>query len=322
VNSDPESEVRPLRDILNKAKRAIIEPQPEKKKPAQNSETESGGVLNTLKYLLIKSDSEEQNAKRQSQTQILNPASTPAINNLNSPQVAQQISGQQAQSGQVAPGPPAPQQSNNNNTPATTSHAKPHVISAPTAPPVAPSTSGAVSQDTGAPAMTVSTGASPPVPAPSSATATPAGAKVEFGAVYETAGIRPPAFTVEKLLEMLSRLPAELSMEQKRLTVTATLDAMGKEFGATTETIIADARSKVAALTAHTEELARQTGKFVATTAAEVVALQAQIEEKRKAIEDAQHKEAEISQACQVESNRLQSILTFFGVDATPPKSP
>ena len=124
------------------------------------------------------------------------------------------------------------------------------------------------------------------------------------------------------MLDMLARLPAELSTDQKQLTVMATLEAMGRDLGATSETIVADARNKVAILTAHVDKLSTQTRQFVSDTSAEIAALQAQIEEKRKAIEDAQRKEAETSQACQVEANRLQSILKFFGADTTPSNNP
>lgn len=249
------------------------------------------------------SSSGVQPAVTQPQTQAQPPnasTSTPSVS-ANAQQTAQQTAA------------PASTTASSNVTPAPGSSPTPTIAGAGNPPPA----QTAPTVPSSSPPASVA-----PTTAPPTSTATPVSVKVEFGAIYEMAGIRTPGFTAERMLEMVSRLPAEFSTEQKRLTVMATLDAMGKELGATPETIVTDARSKIAVLGAHTEALAKQTEAFVVDTSAEIVAQQAQIEEKRRAIEDAQRKEAETRQACQIESNRLENILKFFGADTTPSNSP
>jgi hypothetical protein len=119
---------------------------------------------------------------------------------------------------------------------------------------------------------------------------------------------------------MLNSLPAELPLETKRQTVKVTLNAMGKTIGANPETIVADASRKLAALTSYLDNLTKQTTDFAATAELEIAALQAQIAEKRTAIEAAQQKQAQMRQACDAESHRLDDVLEFFSLDVPPSK--
>ena len=144
--------------------------------------------------------------------------------------------------------------------------------------------------------------------------------KVEFTAIYEQAGLPPVPFSAEQMLDMLNSLPLELPLDTKRQTVKVTLGSMGKSIGATPETIVADASRKLAALTAFMETLSRETAEFITTSELEIAALQAQIEEKRKAIQATQEKQAQARQMCDAESDRLDDVLEFFSLDVPPSK--
>jgi hypothetical protein len=144
--------------------------------------------------------------------------------------------------------------------------------------------------------------------------------KLDFSAVYQQSGLPAVPFTAEQMLDMLNSLPLELPLDTKRQTVKVTLGSMGKTIGATPETIVADASRKLAALTAYMETLSKETAEFLTTTELEIAALQAQIEEKRKAIQATQERQAQARQMCDAESDRLDDVLEFFSLDVPPSK--
>jgi uncharacterized coiled-coil protein SlyX len=141
---------------------------------------------------------------------------------------------------------------------------------------------------------------------------------LDFGALYRQANLPAAPFTAEQMLEMLTSLPADLPLETKRQTVKVTLGAMGKAIGATSETIIADASRKLAALAAYAEANAKQTADFVAAGEFEIAALEAQIAEKRKGLQDAQETLTQVQARCSAEADRLDDVLEFFSLDVPP----
>lgn len=141
---------------------------------------------------------------------------------------------------------------------------------------------------------------------------------VDFSSVYGQAGIPAAAFTAEQTLEMIAGMPKELPLETKRQTVRVTLGALGKSIGATSETIVADASRKLAALSSYADSAAQRTAEFTSATEREIAGLQAQIDEKRRAIETARGNQATIQQACHLETDRLDDVLEFFSLDAGP----
>src|SRR5215471_7837948 len=175
-----------------------------------------------------------------------------------------------------------------------------------------------------APAASVTAESASSSPASGSAAAAPSSAPSvgggDFDAIYKQAAVPTTPFTAERMLDMLSRLPAELSQEQKRVTVMTSLDALGRDIGATSETIVADARDKMTALARHIEGVSKETANFVASTSAAIGALQAEMENKRKLIEAAREKETQTREACTAESSRLEGAIKFFGLEA-PNKS-
>jgi hypothetical protein len=137
--------------------------------------------------------------------------------------------------------------------------------------------------------------------------------KADFAPIYQQSGLPPASFTAEQMLDMLNSLPPELPLDTRRQTVKVTLNAIGKNIGATPETIVADASRKLAALNAYLEHLSQETGEFVAATEREIAALQAQVEEKRKSMQAAQEKQTQSRRLCDAESDRAVGRRTLPG---------
>jgi len=143
---------------------------------------------------------------------------------------------------------------------------------------------------------------------------------VSFSALYQHAGLPTVPFTAEQMLDMLASLPSELPLETKRLTVKATMTAMGKVSGATPETIVTDASRKVAALSAYVDAMSKQAADFTAASEMQIATLQSQIAEKRKAIDAAKGQLAQVTTTCKAEADRLDDVLEFFSLDVPPSK--
>lgn len=146
------------------------------------------------------------------------------------------------------------------------------------------------------------------------------GAPLQPSAIYEAAKLPPSPFTAEQMLKMLAGLPTELPLDIKRQTIKVTLGALGKTMGATPETIVADASRKMAALKSYVEYLQKRTDEFAKNGDAEIAALQKQIEDKRKAIDNARGSLKSATQLCVKESERLDDVLEFFSLDVAPSK--
>ena len=74
---------------------------------------------------------------------------------------------------------------------------------------------------------------------------------VNFSAIYSLAKLPSSPFSAEQVLELLSKLPAELPIEAKRATVKVTVEAMAQATGVTSDAIVADASRKLASLAAY-----------------------------------------------------------------------
>lgn len=145
-----------------------------------------------------------------------------------------------------------------------------------------------------------------------------ASGEVDFAAIYAGAKLPQAPLPAEQVLEMLHSLPAQLPLEVKRQTVKATLIAVGKNLGASPETIVADASRKLAALHASVEAAHQNAQQTVTREETEIANLQAQIEKKRGAIQDSRQKLQTLTQGCDAESKRLDEVLEFFSLDVPP----
>lgn len=143
---------------------------------------------------------------------------------------------------------------------------------------------------------------------------------VNYAAIYQLANLPVASFTAENVLELLASLPAELPIESKRATLKVTLGALGKTSGASSESVVADASRKLAALASYAQSYAKQASDYVDLASQEITRLETQIAERKKAIEQAKSKAALMVSACDQESDRLDDVLEFFSLDAPPSK--
>jgi len=146
------------------------------------------------------------------------------------------------------------------------------------------------------------------------------GGKADFAAIYESAGLPAVPFSAEQMLDMLDSLPAELPLAMRRQTVKVTLGALGKTTGTTSDSIVADASRKLAALAAYANNLGQQTKAQTAAAENEIAALEAQIADKRRTVAEAQATLADAVQRCTAESDHLDDVLEFFSLDIPPSK--
>jgi len=157
-------------------------------------------------------------------------------------------------------------------------------------------------------------------PATPNATVIDASGNVDFSAIYALANLPNSPFSAEQVLELLATLPKELPIEAKRATVNVTVNAMAKATGVTPDAIVADASRKLAALAAYAKSYADQASQFITRADAEITALQAEIEQKKRAIDDAKGKQSQMVHCCTTESDRLDEVLEFFSLDVHPSK--
>jgi hypothetical protein len=141
------------------------------------------------------------------------------------------------------------------------------------------------------------------------------GGNFEFQSVYERAGLTPAPFTAEQAFDVINSLPQELPIEVRRSTVQATLQAMGKAMGVNTESVIADAGRKVAALAAYEDVLTHQADQYIDGLQSQISELQQQIATHEAEIKKTKDLLASAIGRCEQESDRLDDVLEFFTLD-------
>ncbi len=159
-----------------------------------------------------------------------------------------------------------------------------------------------------------------PVETPRAPLVGPDGAP-NFESIYEQAGVPKVAFGANEALGVIKSLPAELPMDIKRRTVGATLTAMGKAMGVSTDSVVADASRKIAALASFEEQLRNQTDLYALSASTQVDQLKSQIAEIEGKVAQAQEKLAFAGKLIDEEADRVDDILEFFTLDASPSRN-
>jgi hypothetical protein len=136
-----------------------------------------------------------------------------------------------------------------------------------------------------------------------------------FEKVYANASLPKSSFGAEQALDVMASLPHDLPLEVKRTTVQATLTAMGKAMGVDTESVVADASRKMAALSAFEDSLNLQSKRFIATMTAEIEAHQAKIAELSAKIDESKKSLETALAKCHEENEKLDDVLEFFTLD-------
>ena len=136
-----------------------------------------------------------------------------------------------------------------------------------------------------------------------------------FDKVYSNANLPKSTFGAEQALEVIASLPADLPLNVKRSTVQATLSAMGKAMGVDTESVVADASRKMAALSAFEDSLNMQSKRFISTMTAEIQAHEAKIAELNAKIDESTKSLQNALKLCEEENDKLDDVLEFFTLD-------
>ncbi len=140
---------------------------------------------------------------------------------------------------------------------------------------------------------------------------------LNFPAIYHFAKVSTTSFTAEQTLDMLEQLPQAMQLEMKRQTVQVTLGALGTAIGANRQSIVGDATQKRDTLQQFAEAQGKKTADYVSETESLIADLQRQIAEKEEQIATAKEKQERIRTLCDTESDRLESVLSFFGTEPT-----
>jgi hypothetical protein len=143
---------------------------------------------------------------------------------------------------------------------------------------------------------------------------------VDFAGIYRLATLPTSAFCAEQVLDLLASLPAELPLETKRATVKVTLNAMTQSLGVSSDTIVADASRKLAALADYAQSYAHQADDYISKSEAEIAALEQEMTRRKQSIAETKAKQAKVHDACHAESDRLDDVLEFFTLDVAPSK--
>lgn len=140
----------------------------------------------------------------------------------------------------------------------------------------------------------------------------PAG-EVDFGSVYEAAGITAEEHErVSRTLELLNSLPPDTDEAVKRQIVMASLRA----FGVPIEKIIESGAEQLQALEAYIRGSARDTEQVTAQGETDIHALEEQIALLRKSMQQRVDEQHKVMRACNAKKLEVQKVLEFFGQDA------
>lgn len=137
----------------------------------------------------------------------------------------------------------------------------------------------------------------------------------QFVEIYAQAGLPRAEFSAEQALEVMNSLPSDLPLEIRRKTVQTTISAMGKALGVSTESVVADASRKIAAISAYSDALTHQTELYVSSAEVEIENLERKIAEYRVKIASAKDNLDKAVSHCKAETDRIDDVLEFFTLD-------
>ena len=141
---------------------------------------------------------------------------------------------------------------------------------------------------------------------------------VDFETLYTLAGVPAVPFTAEQALEMLRNMPSGVSEEARQQIINATLSALGRSVGGTPEAIVADAIRKQAALQSFRQTRGDQLVELTSAADAKIAELEREIAKSRAIIEAAHRQYVSLSENCQSEEARLDTVVDFFSDTPAP----
>ena len=153
---------------------------------------------------------------------------------------------------------------------------------------------------------------SPNVPAADQSSPVDADGLVDFEKLYAQAGVPVVPFTAEQALDMLHNMPGGVSEAARQQVITVTLAALGRSVGGTPEAIVADAVRKQAALQQFRQTRGDQLADLTTAAGARLAELQREIAKSQAVMEAAKTQYAHLSENCQSEEARLDTVVDFF----------
>lgn len=136
---------------------------------------------------------------------------------------------------------------------------------------------------------------------------------IDFGLVFARAAVPSSAsFTAEQALSMLHSMPSDLPLRVKRLTVKATLDAVGQAVGATPMDIVDDAGRKITALEAFITEASERAQELRNAEDTEIDRLRATIIERETEKSAISQREETLFLSCRTKISDLDQVMAFF----------
>ncbi len=153
---------------------------------------------------------------------------------------------------------------------------------------------------------------SPIVPAAEKSSPVDADGLVDFERLYAQAGVPVVPFTAEQALDMLHNMPGGVSEAARQQVINVTLAALGRSVGGTPEAIVADATRKQAALQQFRQTRGDQLADLTTAAEARLAELQREIAKNQAMMEAAKTQYAHLSEHCQSEEARLDTVVDFF----------
>ncbi|MGI4789489.1 MAG: hypothetical protein ACRYFS_11640 [Janthinobacterium lividum] len=141
---------------------------------------------------------------------------------------------------------------------------------------------------------------------------------VDFEKLYGQAGVPTVPFTAEQALDMLHNMPSGVSEDTRQQIINVTLSALGKSVGGTPEAIVADATRKQAALQRFRQTRGDQLADLTSAAQAHLADLQKEIAKSQAIIENAKRQYTMLSENCQSEEARLDTVVDFFSDTPAP----
>lgn len=142
-----------------------------------------------------------------------------------------------------------------------------------------------------------------------------------FPAIYAQAKLPDVAFGATQALEVIGSLPADLPLDVQRKTVGSTLSAMGKAMGVSTDSVVADASRRLAALVAFEDQLNAQSAEYIAALNKQIEELKAKIGEAEGKIATTNERLAKATALIEEEGAKLDDVIEFFTLDTGPSKN-
>jgi TolA-binding protein len=141
---------------------------------------------------------------------------------------------------------------------------------------------------------------------------------IEFSKVFARAEVPASAsFTAEQALSMLHSMPSDLPLRVKRLTVKATLDAVGQAVGATPGDIVNDAGRKVTTLESFIREVSERAQELRNAEDEEIEQLRLRIAEREAEKEAISQREGLVFSSCRAKIEDLDQVVAFFTIAET-----